>query len=190
VTLWLAAAAVVVGYVLGANSPAVWVARRLGIDLRVVGSGNPGATNVARTVSRRAAVLVAVLDVLKGAVPAAGFGYFDHEAGLLAGAAAVVGHVTSPYLRGRGGKGVATTFGAVLGSHPAWAPLILLVWVAVVAVTRWSALGSVLAALALLGAGLLWGDGWPNVVWAVLLAVVVLGRHASNVKRWIRTREH
>jgi glycerol-3-phosphate acyltransferase PlsY len=189
-SLWLWVVAPVVGYLLGANSPAVWVARRLGIDLRSTGSGNPGATNVARTAGPRAALLVGALDVAKGLVPAAGFGWFDHEAGLLAGAAAVIGHVTSPYLRGRGGKGVATTFGAVLGSHPAWAPLVLLAWVAVVALTRWSALGSVVAAGALLVEGLVWGVGWPNVAWAALLAVLVLGRHWSNVRRWLRTREH
>lgn len=186
---WLAVAAVVVGYVLGANSPSVWVARRLGIDLRAVGSGNPGATNVARAVSPKAAVLVGVLDVLKGLVPAAGFGLVDHEAGLLAGLASVVGHVTSPYLKGRGGKGVATTFGAVLGSHPAWAPLAGLSWVLVVALTRWSALGSVVAGFVLLAEGLLWQRGWPDLVWTVVLVVLVLGRHASNLRRWLSTRE-
>ncbi|MDX6225890.1 MAG: acyl phosphate:glycerol-3-phosphate acyltransferase [Frankiales bacterium] len=187
--VWLGVAAVVVGYVLGANSPAVWLARRLGIDLRSVGSGNPGATNVARAVSPRAAVVVALLDVVKGLAPAAGFGLADHEGGLLAGAAAVIGHVTSPYLRGRGGKGVATTFGAVLGSHPAWALLVLLGWVAVVGVTRWSALGSAVAALVLLGEGLAWSQGWPNIAWAIVLSVIVLARHWPNLRRWLRTRE-
>lgn len=186
---WLAVAAVVVGYVLGANSPAVWVARRLGIDLRAVGSGNPGATNVARAVSPKAAVLVGVLDVLKGLVPAAGFGLLDHEAGLVAGLASVVGHVTSPYLHGRGGKGVATTFGAVLGSHPAWAPLAGLSWFAVVALTRWSALGSVAAAAVLFAEGLLWQRGWPDLVWTVVLVALVLGRHWPNLRRWLATRE-
>lgn len=186
---WLAIAAVVVGYLLGANSPALWIARRLGIDLRAVGSGNPGATNVARAVSPKVAVLVGVLDVLKGLAPAAGFGLLDHEAGLLAGLASVVGHVTSPYLRGRGGKGVATTFGAVLGSHPAWALLTGLAWVGVVVVTRWSALGSVAAAAVLLTEGLIWQRGWPDVVWTVVLVVLVTGRHLSNLRRWLLNRE-
>ena len=187
--VWLGLAAALVGYWLGANSPAVWFARRLGIDLRTVGSGNPGATNVARAVSPRAAVVVALLDVAKGAVPAAAFGYVDHELGLIAGAAAVIGHVTSPFLKGRGGKGVATTAGAVLGSHPAWLPVVLVAWVAVMVVTRWSAVSSVVAAVALLVAGLVWSEGWADVAWSALLALLVIARHWSNLRRWLAGRE-
>ncbi|MGZ6792990.1 MAG: glycerol-3-phosphate acyltransferase, partial [Mycobacteriales bacterium] len=98
-TLILAA---LVGYFVGAVSPATLLARARGVDLRTVGSGNPGATNAGRALGRRAGLLVAVLDVAKGAVPAAAFGAADHRAGLVAGLAAVAGHITSPYLRGRG----------------------------------------------------------------------------------------
>ena len=91
-----------------------------------------------------------MLDVLKGVVPSVGFGAVDHRAGLLAGFAAVLGHVTSPFLRGRGGKGVATTAGAVLGSQPLWAPVLVVVWLAVLGVSRWIALASMSAAVSLL----------------------------------------
>ena len=179
-TLALLVAAALTGYLLGAASPATLLAARRGVDLRLVGSGNPGATNVSRALGRRAGALVAVLDVLKGLAPAAGFGALDHRAGLVAGAAAVVGHVTSPFLRGRGGKGAATAAGAVLGSHPLWALAVLAVWVVVVAGARWVALGSVCAALSLLVVALVAGE---DRLWALVLAVVVVARHQANLAR-------
>jgi glycerol-3-phosphate acyltransferase PlsY len=177
--------AAVVGYLVGALSPATLVAARRGVDLRSVGSGNPGAANVGRALGRRAGVLVAVLDVLKGLLPAAAFGALDHRAGLVAGVAAVVGHVTSPVLRGRGGKGVATAAGAILGSHPLWAPLVLLSWVLVLAVARWIALASVLAALSVLVIALVAGE---DVLWAAALATIVVVRHRPNAQRWRERR--
>ena len=177
--------AVVVGYAVGALSPATLVARRRGIDLHAVGSGNPGATNAGRVLGRRVGIAVAVLDVLKGLLPAAGFGAVDHRAGLLAGAASVLGHISSPLLRGRGGKGVATAAGAILGSHPLWAPVVVLVWLAVLLATRWIAAASIAAAVSvLLVAAVLRED----VLWALLLASVVVVRHRANVVRMLQAR--
>jgi len=130
-------------------------------------------------------VVVAVLDVLKGLLPAAGFGMLDHRAGLLAGVAAVLGHVTSPLLRGRGGKGVATAAGAILGSHPLWAPVVLLTWAVVLLLARWTALASVCAALSLLVVALVADD---DVLWAAALFVIVLVRHQPNLRRWYEAR--
>jgi glycerol-3-phosphate acyltransferase PlsY len=176
----IVALAALVGYLVGAVSPATALARRHGIDLRGFGSGNPGATNAGRALGRRTGVVVAVLDVLKGLVPAAGFGALDHRAGLVAGVAAVLGHVTSPLLRGRGGKGVATALGAILGVHPLWALVVLLVWVVVVAASRWVALASVLAALSVLVVSAFAGE---DVVWATALAAIVALRHQANFVR-------
>lgn len=169
-----------VGYLVGTVSPATLLARRRGVDLRAVGSGNPGASNAGRALGRRTGVVVALLDVAKGAVPAAGFGMLDHRAGLAAGLAAVLGHVTSPFLRGRGGRGVATAAGAVLGSQPLWAPVVIAVWLLVLAASRWIALASVTAALSVLAVALVVGeDRW----WAGLLALVVVARHQPNLAR-------
>lgn len=177
--------AAVVGYLVGALSPATLAARRRGVDLRGIGSGNPGAANVGRALGRRTGVVVAVLDVLKGAVLAAAFGAVDHRAGLLAGFAAVLGHVTSPLLRGRGGKGVATAAGAVLGSHPMWAPVALLAWVLVLVASRWIALASMAAAVSVLVVALVVEvDRW----WALGLAAVVVGRHVPHVRRRLAAR--
>jgi acyl phosphate:glycerol-3-phosphate acyltransferase len=181
-------AAAVVGYLIGAASPATVLARRRGVELASAGSGNPGATNVGRTLGRRAGVLVAVLDMLKGTIPAVLFGLADQQAGLLAGFAAVLGHVTSPFLRGRGGKGVATSAGAVLGSDPALAPIPLGVWLLVLLATRWVALASVSAAVVLpLGAYLL-GRRGVELLWATALAAVVLVRHQRNIRAKLKAR--
>jgi glycerol-3-phosphate acyltransferase PlsY len=177
--------AIVVGYLAGAVSPATLLAARRGVDLRQVGSGNPGATNVGRALGPATGLVVALLDLLKGLLPAAGFGMADHRAGLLAGVAAVLGHVSSPFLRGRGGKGVATAGGAILGSHPLWAPWVVLTWVLVVAVTRWPALASVTAALAVLAVALV---AQQDVLWAAALFAVVAVRHQPNVRRWLQAR--
>jgi glycerol-3-phosphate acyltransferase PlsY len=174
------ALAALVGYLVGAVSPATMIAQRRGIDLRGIGSGNPGATNAGRALGRRTGVIVALLDVLKGFVVAAAFNAVDHRAGLVAGVAAVVGHVTSPFLRGRGGKGVATALGAVLGVHPLWALVVLVVWVVVVAATRWVALASVLAALSILVVSAVVGE---DVLWATALAAIVALRHQTNFVR-------
>jgi glycerol-3-phosphate acyltransferase PlsY len=178
-------AAVVVGYLLASVSPATLLARRRGIDLRGVGSGNPGATNAGRALGRRVGVVVAVLDVLKGLVPAAAFGAVDHRAGLLAGVAAVLGHVTSPFLRGRGGKGVATAGGAILGSHPLWAVVVVAAWVVVLLLSRWTALASVSAALTVLVVAVVARE---DVLWAAVLFLVVLVRHQPNVRRHLEAR--
>ena len=174
------AIAAVVGYLLGAVSPATWIAAHRGIDLRGVGSGNPGATNAGRALGRRTGVIVALLDVLKGFVVAAGFSVVDHRSGLVAGVAAVIGHVTSPFLRGRGGKGVATALGAILGSQPLWAPIVLLVWVLVVAASRWVALASVTAATSIAVIAIVVDE---DIVWAVVLAAIVVIRHQTNFVR-------
>ncbi len=172
-------AAVVVGYLVGAISPATLIARARGVDLRAVGSGNPGATNAGRALGRRTGLLVAVLDVAKGAVPTALFGLADHRAAVLAGLAAVLGHITSPFLRGRGGKGVATAAGAVLGVHPLWVVAVLVVWLVNVAAHRWIALASVLACVPLVLIAVVTGQ---DRVWAVALALLVVARHTGNLR--------
>ena len=177
--------AAVVGYLVGAVSPATLAARARGVDLRAVGSGNPGASNAGRVLGRRTGVVVALLDVAKGALPAAGFAAVDARAGLVAGVAAVLGHVSSPFLRGRGGKGVATAAGAILGVHPLWLLAVLGVWVVVLAVSRWIALASVCAALTVLVVALLLQQ---DRAWAAALAAVVVLRHQGNLARRLGAR--
>lgn len=180
------AAAVLIGYGIGAVNPAAILARVRGIDLRSVGSGNPGATNVGRAMGPRWAVLVGFLDILKGFVPAFAFLYlFGQTAGEVAGIAAVLGHVTSPYLRGRGGKGVATTLGAILGVLPLMAVPVLIGFGIGVLIWHRVGLGAVLGAavLGLAGvAGLALGMlDLQDAIFCVILSALVLVRHRRNV---------
>jgi len=181
---WVAAAAV--GYVVGSVSPAAFVARLRGVDLRASGSGNPGATNAARTMGTRVGVLVGLLDVLKGFLPTYAFMLVDHDLGLVAGVAAVLGHVTSPFLKGRGGRGVATSLGAILAVEPVWALVSLAVFGLTVAATRWVALGSMLAAMALVVSALVSRAPWPDLLFAVALATIVELRHIPNIVHRLR----
>lgn len=181
-------AAAVVGYVIGAINPAALIARAFDIDLHRVGSGNPGATNVGRALGPRWAILVGFLDIAKGFIPAVTFGLLvGQTAGEVAGVAAVAGHVTSPFLRGRGGKGVATTLGAILGVQPLLAIPVLVGFGIGVAVSRRVGIGAVTGAVVLVIGGVVgWALGWTDAsdMWfAVVLGLLVIGRHIGNIRR-------
>ena len=187
-------AAVVAAFLVGSINPATLIARVRGTDLSVSGSGNPGATNAGRVLGRKWGVLVGVLDVLKGLVPTVLAAHWvgPHLA-YAVGLAAVLGHIWSPFLHGRGGKGVATTLGAVLGVHPLIAVVVLAAFAVGFAVTRWVAAGSILGATAMLViAVLVWTGHWPGDVWTGIwltsIALVVLVRHKNNVVGWWRQR--
>lgn len=182
---WIAAA--VVGYLLGAINPAAIVARIFQVDLRGSGSGNPGATNVGRVLGPRWGVMVGALDILKGFIPAFLFGWFGGQtAGEIAGLAAVLGHITSPFLKGRGGKGVATTLGAILGVQPLLAIPVLLAFGVGVLIWHRVGLGAVLGAIALAVSGVVglllgWTDR-ADMWFAVVLSLMVLARHQRNIR--------
>ena len=107
--------AAAVAFVIGAVNPATILARILGKDLRTSGSGNPGATNAGRVLGPRWGVVVGILDVLKGLLPVLLAQHFlGTITALVVGLAVVVGHIWSPFLKGQGGKGVATSLGAIL----------------------------------------------------------------------------
>ena len=181
---WLLAAGV--GYALGAVNPAAIIAKVVHVDLRSEGSGNPGATNVGRVLGPRWGVLVGALDILKGFIPVVVFGILGGQtAGEVAGLAAVLGHTTSPYLKGRGGKGVATTLGAILGVQPLLAIPVLIAFGIGVAIWHRVGLGAVLGAIVLAISGLVgWWTGWTDAAdawFAVILAAIVLVRHQRNI---------
>lgn len=183
----VATLAAVVGYGIGAINPASIIARVRGTDLRSVGSGNPGATNAARAFGWKVGVLVGVVDGLKGFLPVLAFELLGYaNAGLIAGLAAVLGHITSPFLRGKGGKGVATSLGAILAVQPWWLLPVLGVFGLVFLLTRRIGLASAAAAAALVPAALWLHSSTAQVVFAVSLAVLVLVRHRSNLRAALR----
>jgi glycerol-3-phosphate acyltransferase PlsY len=187
--------AAVVAFVIGAVNPATILAKVLGKDLRGVGSGNPGATNAGRVLGARWGVLVGVLDVLKGLVPVLLAQHFlGTVTALVVGLAVVLGHIWSPFLKGQGGKGVATSLGAILAVEPWFALVMVVVFGLLVWRLRWVAGASVSACLVLLVLGLLTWLRWiplgtrDSGAWCVVLALIVTYRHRRNIELWIAAR--
>jgi glycerol-3-phosphate acyltransferase PlsY len=179
---------VVLSYLLGAV-PASYIAGRLarGIDLREHGSGNLGATNTFRVLGARVAAPVMVFDILKGTFPVIAFGQWDGSDdwrwALAYGAAAIVGHVFSVYMRFKGGKGVATSAGVFLGLAPVALGVGLAVWLAVLKGTRMVSAASITAAAAVGIALPLTPVEMPVRIlgWAVVAFVIFA--HRSNIGR-------
>ena len=186
-------ASLVVGAYLLGSIPFGYVLPRLlrGDDIRRHGSGNVGATNVWRVYGRSLGLPVAVLDVLKGLVPAAlGLWLGGDWVGVLAGAAAMLGHARPVYLGfSKGGKMVATAGGVALALAPLAALGCAVVWVAAFAVTRYASLASMLAAAALPVLCLLLGSSWPVVAFTALAALGVLALHRQNIRRLLAGTE-
>jgi acyl phosphate:glycerol-3-phosphate acyltransferase len=156
-----------------------------GEDIRKVGSGNIGATNVWRTYGARLGAPVMALDVAKGFVPALlATIYAGHLAGVLAGAAAMLGH-WRPLFMGfkRGGKVVATCGGAFLGVAPIVGGIGAAVWILFFAIFRYASVASIAAALSLPVAAVALGEPWPVDVFAGIAALAVLVLHRANIAR-------
>ncbi len=173
-------------YLLGSIPFALVLARRFGTsDLRTIGSGNLGAANVMRASGVMPGVLVAVLDLAKGAASVALAQRVrpDGATAALAGLAAILGHTYPVWLRFKGGKGVATACGVFSVLTPTVVPPVLAIFLATVAVTKYVSLGSLLATLALPPIAYAIGSP-PPAVWAAIAAsAVILFRHRSNVMR-------
>jgi acyl phosphate:glycerol-3-phosphate acyltransferase len=179
------------GFVVGAVNPATLLARALGRDLRRAGSGNPGAANAGRVLGKRWGVLVLVLDVAKAYAPTAlVLRSLGTVPALAVGLAAVLGHAYSPFLRGRGGKGVACALGAIVAVQPWWAVAAVAVFGVARALLPQVGEASVVTALGLFGWGAVALTGLlPGVEpvlggWLVLLCLVVVWRHRRNVRAW------
>ena len=177
--------AILAGYFIGSIDVAVVIARRHGVDIYGTGSGNPGASNISRTLGRRHGALVMIADVLKGVVAAA-IGELvggSELVGFAAGAMAVVGHCFPLWHRFRGGKGVATGGGMLLWTIPGLGLALGIIWGAAVAITRVSSLGSlIIAVLAVPGVAIWARNGWSAVIMGAL-SLLVIARHRDNIER-------
>jgi glycerol-3-phosphate acyltransferase PlsY len=181
--------AAVLGFFVGSVNPATIVATVRHADLHQ-GSGNPGATNVGRVLGLRWGVVVGALDVLKGLVPTLlALWLGDRFTAYAVGLATVLGHVLSPFLRGRGGKGVATSMGAVMAVFSWFAVVMILAFGLMLWRTR-SVAGSSIVAAGLLGlyAGLapLQAPVAAGRLWGICIALLVIVRHYDNIRRWVR----
>jgi glycerol-3-phosphate acyltransferase PlsY len=176
----------VAGYLAGSMPFGYWLVRTTrGVDIRTVGSGNIGATNVWRTFGRRYGLTVLLLDTAKGFVPAlVGTLVAGHLAGVVAGAAAMLGHSRPIFLRfSKGGKMVATTGGAFLGVAPIVGGLGAAVWIVLFALTRYASVASMGAALSLPALAAVLGYGWPVIAFGGAAAAGVILLHRQNIRR-------
>jgi acyl phosphate:glycerol-3-phosphate acyltransferase len=179
-------------YVIGSIPFGVVVARAKGVDLRQVGSGNIGATNVARALGKGWAIAVLLGDAAKGFVPVWLGQRFDMppEVVAAAGGAAIVGHMFTLFLRGRGGKGVATSLGVAMALSPLMALIGFGAYIVVYAATRLSSLGSLVGVWTFSLAFSLRGQPpRPLIALAIGGAMLVTLRHRANIARLVRGEE-
>ena len=178
-------ALIALAYFCGSIPTGVWLARRRGVDPRDIGSGNIGATNVARAAGNTAGVLTLAGDTLKGLLPvalAAQLGVGDWARALVA-LAAFAGHLFPCFLGFQGGKGVAVSLGVLLGLAPLGMAIAVPFFLLTVAVSRYVSLGSILTAAVtpVVLAGL--GYPIPTIVVALVMGVCIAFRHRDNIRR-------
>jgi acyl phosphate:glycerol-3-phosphate acyltransferase len=177
---------VLAGYLIGSLPFGYWVVRAFrGEDVREHGSGNIGAANVWRTYGPRYGIPVAFLDTAKGFVPALLATIFvSHLAGVVAGAAAMLGHSRPLFLGfARGGKMVATCGGAFLGVAPVVGGIGAVVWLVAFALFRYASVASIVGALSLPIAAVALDEPWPVIAFAALAAAGVVVLHRGNIRR-------
>jgi glycerol-3-phosphate acyltransferase PlsY len=175
--------AALVGYLTGATPFGLILTRLAGQgDIRAIGSGNIGATNVLRTGNKSLALATLLLDAAKGFVPAFVFASYGAGPALVAGIAAVLGHNFPVWLRFRGGKGVATSFGVIFAWSWAAGIVAAVAWIGVAAITRYSSAGA-LAALAAAPVAMAAFQGWAHAICMAGLSALGFIRHADNIRR-------
>lgn len=181
-----AALIVLGGYLLGSIPFGYCVVRLFrGEDIRQIGSGNIGATNVWRAYGRWYGIPIVLLDIAKGLVPAlVGTLVAGELTGVLAGGAAMLGHWRPLFLRfQKGGKTVAAAGGTFLGVATVLGLIGLAIWIAVFVATRYASVASIVTAISLPFVGLALGEPWPVIAFAALAGVAVLLLHRANIAR-------
>ena len=193
---FLSLIAALAAYLIGSLSFAVLVSRAMGLgDPRRYGSGNPGATNVLRSGNKGAAVLTLVLDALKGFMPVWAVAAFGAPWGLgegtaaLVGVAAFLGHLWPVFFGFKGGKGVATAAGVLIGLNPWLGLATLATWLIIAYFFRYSSLAALVAALfAPFYQLLIWGPG-PIAIASGVMGLLLVWRHAANIQKLLAGTE-
>ncbi len=200
---------IVASYLLGSVPFGVLIAKAHGKDLRSIGSGNIGATNVSRALGKKWAYICFILDCLKGLVPmlaakplATPLTVTTLSLWLIVGYAAILGHVFPVYLKFKGGKGMSTCMGIILGLYPYYTLpglIAFIIWVACVLLWRYVSLASIIAAV-IFPVSLItaifslqnWrlAELWPLIIVALALSALVIVRHVENIKRLLEGSEH
>ncbi|WP_018239425.1 glycerol-3-phosphate 1-O-acyltransferase PlsY [Ensifer sp. BR816] len=177
------------GYLLGSIPFGLILTRMAGLgDVRKIGSGNIGATNVLRTGNKKLAAATLLLDALKGTAAAAIASAWGVEAGIAAGLAAFLGHLFPVWLSFKGGKGVATYIGILLGLAPLMVPAFAAIWLASAKITRYSSLSALVATAVMPIALYATGYGKVALVFA-LMTVITWIKHRANIQRLLSGTE-
>ena len=191
----LIALALIAAYVVGSIDFAVVVGRMHGVDIRQVGSGNPGTSNVLRTLGKVPAAMVLIGDTLKGVIGASmgwwASGTLDpmvHWA-FAAGLAAVIGHCYPVFHKLKGGRGVATGLGVLFFTVPLAGLILLVGWALLAKLTKVASIASMAAVMATIPLALWQGVRGVALVWLALTIALVVWRHRSNIARMIRGSE-
>lgn len=184
---------IIISYSLGSIPTAYLVGRIFGkVDIRTIGSGNVGASNVFRAVGKTAGISVLIVDILKGFLPV----YLVHYLGydmltmITAGLGAIIGHVWTIFLKFKGGKGVATGVGVFLGLAPLPVLIILSVFIVVVAISKYISLGSIIGAFLLPLLLFLFERERVIINFGIVVSLLIVIRHIPNIKRLITGQEH
>jgi acyl phosphate:glycerol-3-phosphate acyltransferase len=190
ITLPIAIAVLIFGYLLGSIPFGLILTRAAGLgDIRSIGSGNIGATNVLRTGNKKLAAATLLLDALKATAAAViGWYFFGEEAGLLAGFSAFLGHLFPVWLGFKGGKGVATYIGTLLGVAPMMVLVFAAIWLATAKLSKYSSLSALVATLVI--PVVLWFIDEPKIALIMaIMTVISWWKHESNIKRLIAGTE-
>ncbi len=180
-----------VAYLLGTFPAARLVARATGHDIDREGSGNPGASNVYRLAGWKAGLVVLLADIAKGSIAAAvGLVLAGHAGAYLLGVAAVIGHVLPVTQRFRGGRGVATAGGVLLVLFPLIGLGLAVVWFLIARVLKKASVASIVLTIAFPVLVAVTGGEWLDIVVTSVLALIILARHASNLRRLLKGEEH
>jgi glycerol-3-phosphate acyltransferase PlsY len=183
----------IAAYLLGSIPTGFLVAKAKGIDIRTIGSGNIGATNVLRALGKPAGVFVLVVDALKGwlAVTLVALLFRDWDAGrIIAGVAAILGHNYTCWLHFKGGKGIATSAGVLVALVP-WALLAGLgVWIIVFILSRYVSLASICACAAIPIAAWLNKESITRIIVTAALAALAIYKHKANIRRLLEGTEN
>ena len=194
--------AALAGYFLGSIPTGFLVAKAKGVDIRSVGSGNIGATNVFRFLGKPAGLFVLLIDALKGWVAVVLISklilqilHFPEESArresleIIAGVCAILGHNYTCWLQFKGGKGIATSAGVLTALVP-WALLIILsLWIIFCALTRYVSVGSLVASFALPFACWITGESWTKVTVTAAMAAMAIYKHKGNIQRLLQGTE-
>lgn len=185
---FVAVIAIIIAYFCGTLPVAILIAKSKGIDITTIGSGNPGASNVARALGTKYGVLVFVGDALKGALPV--LAVLSHRPiAYVCATAAVFGHVFPVTRKFKGGKGVATGAGSLLPLHPFLLIGSALVWLLVTKLTKKASIASIVIVPMLITAFVMSGTPTWEVLSLIVIGVLVEIRHASNIKRLLSGTE-